>query len=253
MDTVTEWQREIWDEKKRVGDRREGGCEISVVHDCWNMASQKQWQNTSPHTTQLPALTNVILLLFLFPLLSLPNFFSPPLLSYLFFSSPLPFPPIFCRPFLFYYSYGMRQTVTGTDYAVASESVAIDALDTQFKLARDVAAGEAIFISLKVCFCQCVYVWCIICVLYSLRLSVLCGDLPSLYSIYFRSIVFLFILHSMSTSWLFALILCACLIHAKTPLLFLFYRENSSPRWCMRHPYLHLACSSTCTSHDLIR
>lgn len=44
----------------------------------------------------------------------------------------------------------MRQTPTGTDYAVASESVAIDALDSQFKLARDVAAGEAIFISLKV-------------------------------------------------------------------------------------------------------
>ena len=51
---------------------------------------------------------------------------------------------------LLQYSYGMRQTATGTDYAVASESVAIDALDSQFKLARDVAAGEAIFISLKV-------------------------------------------------------------------------------------------------------
>ena len=47
-------------------------------------------------------------------------------------------------------SYGMRQTATGVDYAVASESVAIDALDSQFKLARDVAAGEAIFINLKV-------------------------------------------------------------------------------------------------------
>ena len=47
-------------------------------------------------------------------------------------------------------SYGMRHTATGTDYAVASESVAIDALDSQFKLARDVAAGEAIFISMKV-------------------------------------------------------------------------------------------------------
>lgn len=44
----------------------------------------------------------------------------------------------------------MRQTATGVDYAVASESVAIDALDSQFKLARDVAAGEAVFISLKV-------------------------------------------------------------------------------------------------------
>jgi glutamine phosphoribosylpyrophosphate amidotransferase len=54
----------------------------------------------------------------------------------------------------------MRQTETGTDYAVASESVAIDALDSQFKLARDVAAGEAIFISLKVC----VFVCCIVCV-----------------------------------------------------------------------------------------
>ena len=47
-------------------------------------------------------------------------------------------------------SFGMRQTATGLDYAVASESVAIDALDSQFKLARDVAAGEAIFINLKV-------------------------------------------------------------------------------------------------------
>ena len=44
----------------------------------------------------------------------------------------------------------MRHTATGVDYAVASESVAIDALDSQFKLARDVAAGEAIFINLKV-------------------------------------------------------------------------------------------------------
>ena len=44
----------------------------------------------------------------------------------------------------------MRHTATGIDYAVASESVAIDALDSQFKLARDVAAGEAIFISMKV-------------------------------------------------------------------------------------------------------
>ena len=32
---------------------------------------------------------------------------------------------------------------------MASESVAIDALDSQFKLARDVGPGEAIFISLK--------------------------------------------------------------------------------------------------------
>jgi amidophosphoribosyltransferase len=45
--------------------------------------------------------------------------------------------------------FGTRQSATGTDYAVASESVAIDALDSQFKLARDVGAGEAIFISLK--------------------------------------------------------------------------------------------------------
>ena len=37
----------------------------------------------------------------------------------------------------------------GTDYAVASESVAIDALDPEahFRLSRDVRAGEAIFIS----------------------------------------------------------------------------------------------------------
>lgn len=45
--------------------------------------------------------------------------------------------------------FGMRKTKHGTDFAVASESVAIDALDPQFKLARDVGAGEAIFISMN--------------------------------------------------------------------------------------------------------
>jgi amidophosphoribosyltransferase len=43
--------------------------------------------------------------------------------------------------------FGMRKTETGLDYAVASESVAIDALDPHFKLERDVRPGEAIFIS----------------------------------------------------------------------------------------------------------
>ena len=45
--------------------------------------------------------------------------------------------------------FGSRQSSTGVDYAVASESVAIDALDSKFKLIRDVGAGEAIFINLK--------------------------------------------------------------------------------------------------------
>mmetsp|Transcript_4442 Transcript_4442/g.7272 ORF Transcript_4442/g.7272 Transcript_4442/m.7272 type:complete len:655 (+) Transcript_4442:211-2175(+) len=43
--------------------------------------------------------------------------------------------------------FGTRQTSTGIDYAVASESVAIDALDPSFQLQRDVKGGEAIFIS----------------------------------------------------------------------------------------------------------
>lgn len=44
--------------------------------------------------------------------------------------------------------FGMKKRDTGTDYAVASESVAIDALDPQFRLERDVGPGEAIFVSL---------------------------------------------------------------------------------------------------------
>lgn len=40
---------------------------------------------------------------------------------------------------------GRRQTESGTDYAIASESVALDALD--FEFLRDVAPGEAIFIN----------------------------------------------------------------------------------------------------------
>ncbi len=37
----------------------------------------------------------------------------------------------------------------GCDWAVASESVAIDAMDPDFKLCRDVAPGEAIFVNMK--------------------------------------------------------------------------------------------------------
>jgi amidophosphoribosyltransferase len=52
--------------------------------------------------------------------------------------------PFGIRPLCF----GMRKCKGGgIDYAVASESVAIDALDVDFKLERDVRAGEAIFIS----------------------------------------------------------------------------------------------------------
>lgn len=44
--------------------------------------------------------------------------------------------------------FGMRNSSYGADYAIASESVAIDALDPQaFRLIRDVQPGEAIFIS----------------------------------------------------------------------------------------------------------
>ncbi len=42
--------------------------------------------------------------------------------------------------------YGKRETGAGTEYAVASESVALDALD--FELIRDIAPGEAVFIGL---------------------------------------------------------------------------------------------------------
>ena len=45
--------------------------------------------------------------------------------------------------------FGSRQSTNGVDYAVASESVAIDALDSKFTLIRDVGPGEAIFINLK--------------------------------------------------------------------------------------------------------
>ncbi len=44
--------------------------------------------------------------------------------------------------------FGSRQNPDGsTDYCVASESVAIDALGPRFSLVRDVAPGEAVFIS----------------------------------------------------------------------------------------------------------
>lgn len=52
--------------------------------------------------------------------------------------------PFGIRPLCF----GRRKTALGTDYAVASESVAIDALDPCFLLERDVGAGEAIFVSM---------------------------------------------------------------------------------------------------------
>ncbi len=42
--------------------------------------------------------------------------------------------------------YGKRETEAGTEYAVASESVALDALD--FELIRDIEPGEAVFIGL---------------------------------------------------------------------------------------------------------
>lgn len=46
--------------------------------------------------------------------------------------------------------YGTRRTSYGLDYAIASESVAIESIDyPSFRLTRDVAAGEAIFISNK--------------------------------------------------------------------------------------------------------
>lgn len=44
--------------------------------------------------------------------------------------------------------YGTRRTEFGTDYAFASESVALDALNPHFKLERDVAPSEAIFVTL---------------------------------------------------------------------------------------------------------
>lgn len=43
--------------------------------------------------------------------------------------------------------FGKRKSPFGSDYAVASESVAIDAIDSAFKLERDVNPGEAILIS----------------------------------------------------------------------------------------------------------
>ena len=45
--------------------------------------------------------------------------------------------------------FGTRETEFGTDFAIASESVALDALSPQFKLVRDIEPSEAIFISLS--------------------------------------------------------------------------------------------------------
>lgn len=45
--------------------------------------------------------------------------------------------------------YGKRKTPFGYDYIVSSESVAIEAIYPAFQLERDVAPGEAIFISVK--------------------------------------------------------------------------------------------------------
>jgi amidophosphoribosyltransferase len=53
--------------------------------------------------------------------------------------------PFGIRPLCF----GARKNSRGVDYAVASESVAIDALDPTFKVVRDVRPGEAIFMSFK--------------------------------------------------------------------------------------------------------
>eukprot|EP01033_Poteriospumella_lacustris_P015307 gene15307-10945_t len=53
--------------------------------------------------------------------------------------------PYGIRPLCF----GKRRTAHGTDYAIASESVAIDSLDPLFKLERDVHPGEAIFITMQ--------------------------------------------------------------------------------------------------------
>ena len=43
--------------------------------------------------------------------------------------------------------YGTRESDHGLDYAFASESVALDAMNPQFSLERDVGPGEAIFVS----------------------------------------------------------------------------------------------------------
>jgi amidophosphoribosyltransferase len=45
--------------------------------------------------------------------------------------------------------FGARATPKGSDFSIASESVAIDALDPSFKMVRDVRPGEAIFVSCK--------------------------------------------------------------------------------------------------------
>lgn len=45
--------------------------------------------------------------------------------------------------------FGKRKSGSGYDYAVASESVAIDSLDPNFKLERDVQPGEAILLTCR--------------------------------------------------------------------------------------------------------
>ena len=77
--------------------------------------------------------------------------------------------PYGIRPLCF----GARNGSKGVDYSVASESVAIDALDPNFKLIRDVRPGEAIFISMKGAF-----------------ESLICHDSPSLNPCLFEHVYF---------------------------------------------------------------
>jgi amidophosphoribosyltransferase len=53
--------------------------------------------------------------------------------------------PYGIRPLCF----GARNSPKGVDYSVASESVAIDALDPNFRVVRDVSPGEAIFVTMQ--------------------------------------------------------------------------------------------------------
>ena len=70
-------------------------------------------------------------------------------------------------------SFGARSGPKGVDYSVASESVAIDALDPSFRVIRDVRPGEAVFISMKGAF-----------------ESLICHDSPSLNPCLFEYVYF---------------------------------------------------------------